>query len=171
MNWYPVYTNPRAEKKVYTALEQKGITAYLPIQKQLRQWSDRKKWVDVPIFPSYLFVHLNPSQMSAVLTCQGVSRFIYFSGKIATIPERQITQLRLLLANATDIEVVDREFEKGQQVIVRAGPLQGLMGELISWHSKQKMLIRIDYLTQSLLIQISPAFIEPLDLTAEWDKT
>ena len=160
LNWYPIYTNPRAEKRAYEALVQKNITVYLPLHKQLRQWSDRKKWVEMPLIPSYLFVQITVNQMADVLMCQGVSRFIYFSSKVATIPERQITQLKLLLANVSELEVVEQEFEPGQQVVVKAGPLQGLRGELVSWQSSQRMLVRIDYITQSILVQVSKAYLE-----------
>lgn len=160
MSWYPVYTNPRAEKKAFEALKQREITTYLPMHRQLRQWSDRKKWVELPLIPSYLFVQINARQIMDVLTCPGISRFIYFSGKIATIPDRQIDQLKLLLANSSEIEVVEHNFRPGQQVYVKAGPLQGLRGELISWQSSQRMLVRIDYITQSVLVQISGAFLE-----------
>lgn len=160
LNWYPIYTNPRAEKKAFEALEQKGLTVYLPLHKQLRQWSDRKKWVEMPLIPSYLFVQITPSQMADVLMCKGVSRFIYFSGKIASIPEWQIDQLKLLLANASELEVVEQVFEPGQQVIVKAGPLQGLRGELVSWQSSQRVLVRIDYITESVLVQVSKGFLE-----------
>lgn len=161
LNWYPVYTNSRAEKKAYLALVQKNLRAYLPLQRQLRQWSDRKKWIETPLIPSYLFVQITASQIADVLMCEGISRFIYFSGTIATIPERQVNQLKLLLANSTDFQLVEHKFEKGQMVVVKAGPLQGLRGELVSWHSSQKMLVRIDYITQSILVQISPAFLDP----------
>lgn len=160
-NWYPIYTNPRAEKKACLALEQKNITVYLPMQKMLRQWSDRKKWIEVPLIPSYLFVNISANQITDVLMCQGISRFIYFSQKIATIPERQIIQLKLLLANAADLEVIDHPLEEGQKVIVKAGPLQGLRGELVSWHSTQRLLVKIDYINQSILVNISSAFLEP----------
>lgn len=163
LNWYPVYTKARAEKKAFDALTQKGILVYLPLHKQLRQWSDRKKWVEMPLIPSYLFVKISAGQMADVLMCNGVSRFIYFSSKIAAIPERQINNLKLLLANFSEIEVIEQDFEPGQRVRVKAGPLQGLQGELISWHSTQRLLVRIDYITQSILIQISPAFLEPLE--------
>src|ERR1700744_6480890 len=92
--WYPVYTNPRAEIKAHRALTDKGIVSYLPLHRQLKQWSDRKKWVDEPFIRSYLFVYIKESERTAVLMTKGISRFIYFSGEIATIPDRQIEDLR-----------------------------------------------------------------------------
>lgn len=160
LKWYPVYTNSRAEKKATLALQEKAIEVYLPLQKQVRHWSDRKKIIEMPLIPSYLFVKILSSQFTDVLTCKGISRFIYFSGKIATVPERQINQLKLLLANAIDLEIVDQEFKTGKKVIVTGGPLQGLTGELVSWQSSQKVLVKIDYITQAILVQISKAFLE-----------
>src|ERR1700733_7715831 len=88
--WYPVYTHPRSEKKAYEALIKKGVEAYLPLHRQLKQWSDRKKWVEEPFIKSYLFVHINESEQTEVLMTKGVTRFIYFSGRIASMPDRQI---------------------------------------------------------------------------------
>src|ERR1700744_6665019 len=87
--WYPVYTNPRAEKKAYQALLNKGIETYLPLHRQLKQWSDRKKWVEEPLIKSYLFVKIAEQQQTEVLMTRGVSRFIYFSNKITSMPEKQ----------------------------------------------------------------------------------
>src|SRR5690242_4387425 len=99
-SWYPVYTRPRAEKKALQALESRGIECYLPLQRQLKQWSDRKKWVEEPLIRSYLFVRIAARDQPAVLMTPGISRFIYFGGKVAVMPERQIRDLKLLMASA-----------------------------------------------------------------------
>src|ERR1700744_1853399 len=95
--WYPVYTNPRAEKKAYESLINKGVEAYLPLQRQLKKWSDRKKWVEEPFIKSYLFVRIKEHEQAIVLMTKGVARFIYFSGKITSMPDRQINDLKLLM--------------------------------------------------------------------------
>ena len=105
-SWYPVYTNPRAEKIAADLLIKKGVETYLPLQRQIKQWSDRKKWVEEPIIKSYIFVRISVKQQRDVLTTRGVCRFLYFSGKIAHMPDRQITQLQLLLATDADLEVL-----------------------------------------------------------------
>jgi len=69
--WFPVYTNPRAEKKAYEALLGKGIEAYLPQHRQLKQWSDRKKWIEEPFIKSYLFVRINQQEQTEVLMTKG----------------------------------------------------------------------------------------------------
>src|SRR3981081_3060396 len=102
--WYPVCTHPRAEKKAYQALISKGIETSLPLHRQLKQWSDRKKWVDEPFIKSYLFVHIAEHEQAEILMTKGISRFIYFGGKIASMPDRQIDDLRLLMTSALELE-------------------------------------------------------------------
>lgn len=161
--WYPVYTNPRAEKRAHELLLQKGLESYLPLHRQLKQWSDRKKWVEEPLIKSYLFVKITPRQQTEVLVTPGICRFLYFSGKIASMPERQIEDMKLLLAHEHELEVSDYEFKEGEQVLVKAGPLKGLRGELISFRSQKRLIIRLEHIGQSLLVQVPLAFIEPLN--------
>ena len=161
-NWYPVYTNPRAEKASADLLSRKGIEVYLPLQKQLKTWSDRKKWVEEPLIKSYVFVKIVVKQQSEVLSTKGICRFLYFSGKVASMPERQIDQLKLLMAKETELEIVDHIFEKGEKVYIKAGPLQGMKGELVSFHSQKKLVLKFDHIGQSVIIQVPLAFIEPL---------
>lgn len=159
--WYPVYTNPRAEKRSHQLLHQQGIETYLPLQRRLKQWSDRKKWVEEPLIKSYLFVKINPRQQAEVLMTPGICRFLYFSGKIASMPERQIEDMKLLLAHEHELEVSDHEFKEGEYVLVKAGPLKGLKGELISFRSQKRLIVRLEHIGQSLLVQVPLAFIEP----------
>ena len=159
--WYPVYTNPRAEKKALTLLTQKGIECYLPLYRQQKQWSDRKKWVDEPLIKSYVFVRISASQVSEVLMTNGVCRFLYFSGKIASMPDKQIEQLKLLLATEAELEISEHQFTKGEMVKIVAGPLQGLIGELVDFQTQKRLLLKIDHVGQSVLININSIFTEP----------
>ncbi|NTV84857.1 MAG: UpxY family transcription antiterminator, partial [Bacteroidales bacterium] len=97
MNWFAVYTNPRTEKKAHAELISKGIDAYLPLQRTLKQWSDRKKWVEEPLFRSYIFVNITKSQYFDVLNTTGIVRYITFEGKAVPIPPRQIDAIRYYL--------------------------------------------------------------------------
>lgn len=161
--WYPVYTNPRSEKKAAELLYKNGIEIYLPLQRQLKQWSDRKKWVEEPMIKSYLFVRITVKQQMQVLTTKGICRFIYFSGKVASMPDRQITQLQLLLASETELELTDQIFKPGEKVKVKAGPLMGLTGELIDHRSQKKMIVRLDHIGQAIMVQIPAVFLEPFE--------
>ncbi len=160
--WHPVYTNPKAEKKAHQLLTAKGIESYLPLQKKLKQWSDRKKWVEEPLISSYIFVNIPAKAQTEVLMTKGVCRFLYFCGKVATMPTQQIDSLKLLLASETELEIAGHVFTKGQKVYVKAGPLQGLTGDLVNFHSQKRLVVRIEHINQSILVEIPLAFIEPL---------
>ena len=160
--WYPVYTYPRAEKKALQLLNSKGIETYLPLQRTLKQWSDRRKIVEEPYLKSYLFVKIPPAQHAEVLMTKGICRFLYFSGMVASMPERQIADLKLLFANEADIELTERTFKSGEAVRVNAGPLLGLRGELVTVLSQKRLLVRIHHINQSVLVQVPTSFLESM---------
>ncbi|MDQ7947338.1 MAG: UpxY family transcription antiterminator [Pedobacter sp.] len=160
--WYPIYTRSRAEKKTELELKKKDIIAYLPLRKEEKQWADRKKIVEEPLLKSYLFVYISAKEYAQVLMTHGVSRFIYFSGKIATIPNRQLEDLKLLLANPGDLELIDHELSPGEKVHIKAGPFKGIMAELVSLKSKKSLVLRLQNLGYAIHINTSMAYIEPM---------
>lgn len=161
-NWYPVYTNPRAEKRANELLIKKGIETYLPLKKTLKQWSDRKKWVEEPLIKSYLFVKISAQQQAEVLMTNGISRFVYFSGKFASIPDKQIDALRALWDSGIEMELAEYSFKKGESVSIKNGPLKGLTGELISESTGKKFILKIDQIKQAIKVQIPSQWLEPL---------
>jgi transcriptional antiterminator RfaH len=160
--WYPVYTRSRAEKKTFDELTRKKIVAYLPLKKVMKQWSDRKKIVEEPLLKSYIFVCISAREYAEVLMTYGVSRFIYFSGEIATIPEKQIEDLKLLLSNGDDLEVIEHNISLGEKVLIKAGPFKGIIAELVSLKNKRSIVLRLQNLGYSIHINTSIAFVEPL---------
>ena len=160
--WYPVYTRSRAEKKAYQELQRKNIEAYLPLKKEMKQWSDRKKMVEEPLLKSYLFVYISSKEFAEVSMTNGISRFIYFSGQIATIPDRQIEDLKLLLAVGSDLEIIDYKINPGEKVLIHAGPFKGIIAELVSLQNKKSIILRLQNLGYSIHINTSMAFIKPL---------
>ncbi len=160
--WYAAYTNSRAEKRVLKELQRQGIEAYLPLQKKLKQWSDRRKWVEEPLIRCYIFVKVELSDYYLVLNTQGVVRYITFEGKAVPIPEKQIDILRKLVATETDLEVTSDKFEPGDKVVVVSGPLHGMQGEMVDYRGNRRVLVRLDYINQHLLVSIPAGFVEPV---------
>lgn len=158
--WYPVYTQSRAEKKAYQALVAKDIEAYLPLQRKLKQWSDRKKWVEEPLIRSYLFVRIDHHQKTTVLMVTGISRFIYFSGEITAMPDRQIEALKLLLASPYELEITEEKLLPGEKIEIKAGPLKGIRGEIIEYRSQKQLLIRLGDISHSVIVNVSASLIE-----------
>ena len=160
--WYPVYTNSRAEKKAYQELQRKGIEAYLPLKKEWKQWSDRKKLVEEPLFKSYLFVRISNKEHAEVLMTQGISRFLYFSGKIAVMPDKQMEDLKLLMASGEELELIEHEIAPGEKVLVNAGPFKGMVAELVAINNKKSLVLKLENLGYALEIKTSMAYIKPL---------
>jgi transcriptional antiterminator RfaH len=158
--WYPVYTHPRSEKKACQALINKGVETYLPLNRQLKQWSDRKQWVEEPFIKSYLFVHIKEYQQTEVLQTKGIARFIYFSGKIASMPDRQIDELKLLMASPFELEITEEDLQPGEKVMIKAGPLKGFTGEIISYRSQKQLALRLENLGYSIIIHVAASLID-----------
>jgi transcriptional antiterminator RfaH len=163
INWYAAYTNSRAEKKVLKELLHQGIEAYLPLQKKLRQWSDRRKWVEEPLIRCYIFVHIDKKDYYQVLNTRGVVRYITFEGKAVPIPENQIDVLRKLVATEADIEVTTEKLSPGDKVRVVSGPMHGLEGALVDYRGNHRVMVRIDHIGQQLLVSIPAGFLETID--------
>ena len=161
-NWYAVYTRPRFEKQVLKGLLDQGIEGYLPLIKTMRQWSDRKKMVEVPLFSSYVFVHINRSSYDQVLQTHGVVKYITFEGKAATIPSDQIDSLKIIIDSNEKVETTWESRRKGDQVIVTAGSLKGLKGELITEGNRKKVLVRIQGIDQNLTVEVHSSLIEAI---------
>jgi transcription antitermination factor NusG len=160
--WYAIYTRSRAEKKVNTELSLTGIESYLPLRKTIRQWSDRKKLVEAPLFNSYVFVRVSEKEYLKVLQTDGVTRFITFEGVAVAIPEVQINAIRAFLEEPEPIEVNDDplKMEPGQNVIVTRGPMKGLMGILITVQGKNRVKVEIEAIGHTLMITIPPKNLE-----------
>ena len=157
--WYAVYTKPRNEKKVYQRLQEKGIETFLPLQKKIKQWSDRKKMVEEPLFRSYIFVCISPKEYYDVLNTIGIVRYITFEGKAVAIPPRQIEQVKHLLVQDLEIETVEQNLSPGDKVEVKFGQLMGIVGELVEHAGKKKLVIRIDHVSHSIMVTLPSDYI------------
>lgn len=161
--WYAVYTHSRAEKRVNERLTEYGIETFLPLQKTLRQWSDRKKLVEKPLISSYVFVKVTPKEFFTVRTTDGVVKFIMIQGKPVDIPEIQITNLRILCGSDVEVAVSSDVYAKGDMVEVIYGSLTGLRGELIRVGKKHKVVIRIIQPGMNLTVDIKTNAIRKLE--------
>lgn len=160
--WYAVYTNPRAEKLVLGRLLEDGVETFLPLQKTIRKWSDRKKIIEKPLLSSYIFVKVVPTEFPKVYKTMGVVKFVTFEGQPASIPPKQIDNLRLLINSDAEIEVTSEKFEKGDNVEVINGSMAGLTGELIKMGGKKRVIVRIDRLDQNIILTIPVSFLKKI---------
>ena len=161
-HWYAVYTKSRAEKKVAGRLAEDGIEVFLPLQRTIRKWSDRRKIVDMPIISSYVFVHISKTDFWKVMMAQGVVKFITFEGAPVKIPEDQIKNLKILSNSDVDVFVSREVFLKGDMVEVQYGSLAGLKGELLRVGNKRKVVLRIIDSDLNLTVDINTIAIKKL---------
>lgn len=155
-SWHAIYTRSRAEKKLFSELCSRNIECYLPLQKELRQWSDRSKWVEEPLLRSYLFVKVSEREYYDVINSSFALRYVTFGGKAVSIPEQQIDALRIFLADLNrKVDLSLDNLEKGESVEVISGPLKGVQGEIIQIKGKNRIVIRFDSLGTCVYTDIS----------------
>ena len=159
--WYALYTKSRAEKKVYIELKERGMEVYLPLVKTLRQWSDRKKKVEIPLIPSYVFVFVNQKEYRKALEVNGAVCYITFEGKPVPIPEDQINILKLVVENKMPAKATQEDLLPGKEVKIISGPLKGKSGEIMETGRQQRFLVRIA-IGFNLIVDIEGARLEAL---------
>lgn len=153
--WHVIYTRSRAEKKVQIELSIKDIENFLPMQKRLRQWKDRKKWVEMPLMSGYCFVNITRKEYDTVLQTVNVVGYVRFEGKAAIVPENQINSLKLMLKQFDfEVNVTNENFEPGRKVEVVEGPMIGLRGELVKAQGKNKFIIRFNEINSVFSVEI-----------------
>ena len=154
-HWYALYTRSRAEKKVFTELKLRAISAFLPMRTSIRIWSDRKKKVELPLFNSYVFVNVSEKEYLPALQVDGVVRFVSFGGKAVTIPPQQIEAIKAYLDEGAPLyDDSVTELEAGLNIEITRGPMMGLTGILLTLHGKHRVKVEIECVGQSLIIDI-----------------
>lgn len=130
-NWYAVYTKPRWEKKIASLLGAKGIEYYCPLNKVVKQWSDRKKIVLEPLFKSYVFVHIEEKRKWEILKIDGIVNYVHWLGKPAKIKESEIDVVRKFLNEFENVEVAETVSPLNSKVMIKQGALMNYEGILL----------------------------------------
>jgi len=154
-NWYLLYTAPRAEKKTQLELNKKGYKTFLPLQKTLKKWSDRKKWVESPLFNGYIFIEtILEKNYTNILNTKGVVRFVSFGNKPVIVMQRELNLIEKILGFAENLEVTSEIFTLGQKVEVTSGTLMGTKGILVQKNGNKHFMIEIESISQKVLLNI-----------------
>jgi transcriptional antiterminator NusG len=154
LNWYAIYVRSRHEFASDYELRKKGITTYLPSIKRISQWKDRKKLVEYPLFPGYLFVLIGRCDSLKVLKTRGVVSLVSSeAGSPAVVPEEEITSLQALLASGEEINIYP-EFKEGSLVFVKKGALKGANGVIVKKEGQFIFLVNIHILGRSVGVKI-----------------
>lgn len=159
--WYAVYTKPRWEKKVARILTERGIEHYCPVQKVVKQWSDRKKVVLEPVFKSYLFLHISEDKKWEMKRIDGILNYVYWLGKPARIPEMQIRTVQKFLGEFSDVQVEQYDLRTTDLVRVGEGVLMNYEG-MVMEVSGNKAKVRIESMGLVLTATFDKSKLEPI---------
>jgi transcription antitermination factor NusG len=158
--WYVVYSKPRWEKKLYQALVDKGIEAYCPLNKITRQWSDRKKTVEEPLFKSYVFLRITTDDYTEVRMTPGVVNFVYWQGKPAVIKDREIEIIRKFLNEYIDVQAEPIRLLPDSRVKIQRGLFMDKSATVIQVRGKKVQVI-IESIGYSLVAYVDKSNLIP----------
>ncbi|MCK4559337.1 MAG: UpxY family transcription antiterminator, partial [Calditrichia bacterium] len=153
MSWYAIYTKPRHEKKIHAQLTDKDIETFLPLVTRKRQWKDRKKNVEIPLFSSYLFVNFEYKYRFDVLETDGVVKIVNFNGVPAVVPDWQIESLKQMLTYPKTLQL-ENYIQPGEIVEVTEGPMQGMCGTVIIRKNSNRLVLTIEGIMQSISVEV-----------------
>lgn len=168
IGWHVLYVKSRWEKKVYASLQEISLESFLPQVKTVQQWSDRKKTIIKPLFPSYVFVNINSSlEFHKALSVNGACAYIRFGKEYARVTEKEVNQIKLLVGakDVTDV-VMDTQLPKvGEIKKIVYGPLSGLECEVLKVGNVNKIIVYIHSLGQNITASIPSYYFEELNIS------
>jgi transcription termination/antitermination protein NusG len=159
-HWYAVYTVSRHEKVVARQMNGNGLDHFLPLYKSVRRWKDRRKELELPLFPGYVFVRIASQDRLRVQKLTGVLQIVSFNGRLAPLPEDEIEALRNGLArNAWEPHPY---LKVGRRVRVRSGPMAGVDGILVRRKDRFRLVLSVDLIRQAVALEVDGADVEPM---------
>jgi transcription antitermination factor NusG len=154
MQWYIFYTFSRKEKKIKEYLEKQGFEVFLPLIRLRKQWSDRKKWVEEPLFKSYVFIYSDAQNIENLLRVPGILYQLKFQSVPAFLSQQDVDNIRISLSYPEYLQVSNEVFYPGSPVQVNSGPFSGVKGTIIRQAGKTKLMVMVDQLGKSILLEI-----------------
>lgn len=154
--WYAVCTRSNHEKSASTQLEQRSIEHFLPLYESVRRWKDRRKRLELPLFQGYIFVRIPLQERLRVLVTPGVVRLVGFDNRPAALPDGEIEALRGVLLHGVHSEP-HPYLSVGRRVRITRGALAGMEGVLIRKKGRVRLVLSIDLIRQSAMIEVDSA--------------
>jgi len=162
VEWFAVYTRSRHEKAVRNSLQQKVVEGFLPVHDVLSRWKDRRKWVQKPLFPGYLFVHVAPFDLEKVRSTRGVVDIVGDGEVPISVPAEQVEGIRRMIEAPVKVDPLPY-MRTGKPVRVKTGPLIGLEGFVVEQKGSCRLVVSIDLLGRSVAAEVDMECVEVLD--------
>ncbi len=160
--WYVLYLRSRFEKRVHEELLRRGVESFLPMIWEVRQWSDRKKKVEMPLFPGYEFVRIELKEKIRVLQVDGVVRFVSVREHPSPVPDKQIESLKLIVGGSPKSIRREQPLNEGEMVKVKSGPFAGAQGIVVRAKNSTRVLISIGVIQQAVSVEVPGSDLEPV---------
>ena len=157
--WYAVHTRHQHEKLVARTLVNKGFEVFLPLYTEVRQWRDRTKRLELPLFSCYVFLRGDLDRRLAIVTTPGVHGVVATGGRLAGIPEEEIQAVRSVVENRVNVEPYPF-LNCGDLVRVKSGALQGLEGFLVRKKGRTRLVVSVSLLERSVAAEVDASTVE-----------
>jgi transcription antitermination factor NusG len=158
--WYVASTAPHHEKWVARQLCGSHIQHFLPLYRSLRRWKDRRKELELPLFPGYLFVRIPLTDRIRVLRTPGVVQIVGSQGRPQAVPEHEVETLRQSMLHGTSLQP-HPYLRVGKRVRVQTGPMAGTEGILVRQKDSLRVVLSVEMITQSFAVEVDTADISP----------
>ena len=161
--WYALYTKPRWEKKVSSVLNNKGVECWCPLRKTEKQWSDRKKIVEEPLFTSYVFVNIDESERTKVLMTDGILNFVYYVGKPAVIRNEEIELIKKYLSESQATVSLQSlsSLDENTRIKVNHGVFMDSTGTVLKG-GRKKVFVKLESLDQVMIVEFPIEYLSPI---------
>jgi transcription antitermination factor NusG len=159
--WFAIWTRSRHEQVVRTQLDDKQIPAFLPTLTKWSRWKDRRKQVEVPLFPGYVFARFDAADRLSVLKCTGVVSIVSVNGAPAPVPDGEIEAVRTLVTSTLPYDPCPT-IKTGTMVEVVHGPLKGVTGRLTRKGSQARLVLAVNLIGQGVSVQVDAADVRAL---------
>ncbi len=164
MYWHALFVRSRHEKSVHAQLDAKSEEAFLPLYCRKHKWADRWKSVELPLFPGYVFCRFDSNRRSSVLATPGVIDVVRVGSRPATIDPSEIEAIQRVVKSPLLTDPHD-DLVKGQKVMMSDGPLKGLTGTLVEDRRGLRLVISVELLRRSILIEIDRDWVVSSELS------
>lgn len=160
--WFALTVKYQHERRVEGALRATGVDTFLPLYRARRQWSDRVRDLDAPVFPGYVFGRFAVRDRVRIVSTPGVARIVGFAGLPAPVTEQEIDGVRVALASKLRLGPWPCLLKAGDRVRIERGPLRGIEGTLLREGSCLRLVLGVELLQRSLAVEIDPEMIGPI---------
>jgi len=163
--WFALFVRTRHEKGVASALGQKGYRTFLPVYSVVHRWSDRLKFLDLPLFPGYLFCRFDPKDQLPILVTSGVWRIVGVGRTPCPVAPAELDAIRSILQSGLAAARCPY-VQEGDRVCIDGGPLHGIVGIVIKRKNMYRLIVSVSLIERSVAVEVDQGWLRPLGVAA-----